>query len=161
MQNKRTGVGKNHARVHALQHKCIEWLVTGRWTQLSAAGHNYKGSYSIRTRALCSLKWRFNKEETMSADECLPFCSRRANEKIWDIDRGLRSLCCLWMCVCFRFSSSLLSAVRTLNKRQRACFSGDKRALNTFWLPAQTVWSGKRHMHAGTRAHACKFKVKA
>lgn len=66
------------------------------------------------------------------------------------------SPCCLWMCVCFRFSSVLLSAARTPNKRRRACFSGDKRALNTFWLPARTVWSGKRHMRTVTRARACE-----
>lgn len=40
--------------------------------------------------------------------------------------------------------------------RQRTCFSGDKRAPNTFRLTAQTKWRSKGSMHVGICAQRCK-----
>lgn len=39
---------------------------------------------------------------------------------------------------------------------KHACFTGDKRALNTFRLPAQTEWKSKGHTHTGICTQRCE-----
>lgn len=57
--------------------------------------------------------------------------------------------------VCVRFSVPPVWC-QSLLQRQHICFTGDKRALNTFWLPGQNQWSSKGHMHKDICTQRCK-----
>lgn len=47
---------------------------------------------------------------------------------------------------------------QSLIQRQHACFAGDERALNTFWLPTHTEWSRKKRTRARRHMQA-KFNA--
>ncbi len=98
--------------------KWAEVLKQGRW----------------QLEANCSFSWVRRRSNSKMLDATPDQIGQEESdvcERVFAWDFSLSPVCC-----------------QSLSQRQHACFAGDKRALNTFRLPAQTEWRRKGQTYA-------------